>query len=143
MYNEYEYLTQKQIGEHFGVSSHQIGRWLVKVGLREDKWPTDRAKWDGFARKIEANGKTFFAWHREQTICELERFGYRRLAQELDGPAEQKHEFGLIPKEDGSFEVVGPTDKLAIRATEKQAAEEIVKILNLAAKHGKLTSLAL
>lgn len=84
----------------------------------------------------------FYAWHRERTISELERHGYRRLSQELDGPAEKKHDFGVIPLEDGSFDVVGPTDKLVIRATEREAAEELVRVLNVAAKYGKLKSLA-
>jgi len=84
----------------------------------------------------------FYGWHRTKTICELERYGYRRLAQELDGLSEEKHDFGVIPLEDGSFDVVGPTNKLTIRTTEKEAAEELVKILDLAVKHGKLKSLA-
>lgn len=142
MQQQYEFVTQTQIGEHFGVTSHQIGRWLKKVGLREGEWPSETAKWDGFVKKIDANGKTFFAWHRERTISELERHGYRRLAQELDQPADEKHDFNVTPLEDGMFEIVGPTDKLSIRATEKLAAEELVRVLNLAAKHGKLTSLA-
>lgn len=142
MQEQYEFVTQTQIGQHFGVTSHQIGRWLKKVGLREGEWPSETAKWNGFVKKIDANGKTFFAWHRERTISELERHGYRRAAQELDHPAEEKPLFGVTPLENGSFEVVCPTDKVTIRTTEKVAAEEIVKLLNLAAKHGKLTSLA-
>jgi len=142
MQEQYEFVTQTQIGQHFGVTSHQIGRWLKKVGLREGEWPSETAKWNGFVKKIDANRKTFFAWHRERTICELERHGYRRQSQELDEPAEKKHDFGVVPLENGSFDVVGPTDKLVIRATEKAAAEELVHVLNLAAKHGKLQSLA-
>lgn len=143
MYNDYEYLTQKQLGRLFGASPHQVGKWLIEVGLRtSDKKPSYKAHKEGYAEWINSGGKMFYAWHRERTTCELERHGYRRLAQELDGPVEQKHDFCVIPKEDGAFEVVGPTDKVSIRATEKLAAEEIVKLLNLAAKYGKLQSLA-
>lgn len=142
MREQYEFVTQTQIGKHFGVSSHDIGKWLVKVGLREGSWPSEKAKWDGLVKKIDANGKVFFAWHRERTISELERHGYRRLAQELDQPADDKPLFGVTPLEGEMFEIIGPTDKVSIRTTEKVAAEELVRVLNLAAKCGKLASLA-
>lgn len=143
MYNEYQYLTQKQLGKLFGATPHQVGKWLIEVGLRTaDKKPSYKAHKEGYAEWINSGGKMFYAWNRTKTISELERHGYRRQAQELDQTADEKHDFAVIPLEDGLFDVVGPTDKLVIRATEKAAAEEIVKLLNLAAKYGKLASLA-
>ena len=30
----FEFRTLTQIGEVFGASSHQVGKWLVEIGLR-------------------------------------------------------------------------------------------------------------
>jgi hypothetical protein len=35
----YHAMSQGQLGDLFGVTSHQIGRWLTEVGLRDDKKP--------------------------------------------------------------------------------------------------------
>ena len=31
---KYEFMSLTQIGEVFGTTSHQVGRWLAKIGLR-------------------------------------------------------------------------------------------------------------
>jgi hypothetical protein len=31
---KYEFMTLTQIGQIFGTTSHQAGRWLLKLGLR-------------------------------------------------------------------------------------------------------------
>jgi hypothetical protein len=100
MIPEFEFSTMRQLGRLFGVSSHEMGRWLVAIGLRSmDKRPS----YDAFDRKFVEQAPTgrgtgyFWVWHTEKTVAALERAGYRRIGQE-----EKK------PEPTGDVPLVGP-----------------------------------
>jgi len=67
------YMTMRQLGTLFGVSSHVIGRKLKEVGLRSaEGHPTDKAK-DGFFTKtvVVEQGFTLDLWHQENSLAVL------------------------------------------------------------------------
>jgi hypothetical protein len=71
----FDFVTQTQLGRRFGVTSHVIGRWLVKIGLRNsDKTPSKKAIDGGFVKQHwdDDRGIWFPVWHAEKTIAALE-----------------------------------------------------------------------
>jgi hypothetical protein len=60
-----EYLSQTELGKHFGVSSHVVGRWLREIGLRTPTGkPTSRAFDEGLVaqRPSRGIGTYFYVW---------------------------------------------------------------------------------
>jgi hypothetical protein len=81
LYPQFPTLNQRQIGEHFGVSSHVVGRWLKEVGLREPNGePTPSAVEAGFAEPVDLGDGThpFWVWQKK-TVDYLEQHGHPRL----------------------------------------------------------------
>lgn len=80
------YITMRELGTLFGVSSHVIGRWLVEIGLRTaQKRPSPAAFQGGYVQQGGLqNGGYFWIWHREMTIAALEQAGHQQVAQ--NGP---------------------------------------------------------
>ena len=80
LYPYFEYLTQKQLGQAFGVSGQKIGRWLIEEGVRGPNCrPTAEAEQTGLARAVEDGDVVFHSWHKERVVQILERAGHRRL----------------------------------------------------------------
>lgn len=47
-----EFLSQTELGQIFGVSSHRMGKWLVDLGLRyKNKKPSRPAFENGFVHQ--------------------------------------------------------------------------------------------
>jgi hypothetical protein len=65
------FLSLTELGKLYGVSSHQIGKWLKQVGLRtKDNKPSPRAFKEGY---VEQRGSTqpgtyYWIWHGEKTL---------------------------------------------------------------------------
>jgi hypothetical protein len=55
----YEYLNLGQLGEVFGTTSHQVGRWLTKIGLRYEsangKKPSRDAYSGGYVKDVQGH----------------------------------------------------------------------------------------
>lgn len=70
------YMSMRQIGESYNQTSHVIGRWLTRCGLREAGQPTEKAMQDGFCKKIYAEeiGIWIWVWHARKTLAVLENF---------------------------------------------------------------------
>ena len=86
-----EYLSQKELGKLFGVSSHVVGRWLIACDLRNDKgYPTNECQGNGMAK----NGNPGFQgihWHwNAQRTTKIFREAGHKLAAEL--PADLVYE---------------------------------------------------
>jgi hypothetical protein len=78
-----EYLTMREIGWLFGVSSHVIGRTLKKVGLRfEDGKPTRLAFVGSYCeqRWTQDHGNYCWIWSKDKTISILEKSGLQRTS---------------------------------------------------------------
>ena len=67
-----DFLTQTQLGKLYGVSSHQIGKWLKNLGLRtEDGKPSKKAIRDGMVKQAPSTqpGTYFWNWHKAKTCA--------------------------------------------------------------------------
>jgi hypothetical protein len=98
----FTHLTQTQIGELFGASSHQVGRWLVEVGLRmADKQTSRKAIEEGFVMTISTDfaPRGFPSWHKERTVPVLESHGHNRVGVRDEGRGEPLRELllGVVP----------------------------------------------
>lgn len=68
-----EYLSVTELGRHYGMSSHQVGRWLKNLGLRTDQGkPSSEAFALGYVsqRPSRQPGTYYWVWHG-QRINEL------------------------------------------------------------------------
>ena len=65
------FVNQAEIGRHFGGTSHDAGRWLDAIGLRQgSNKPTPRAFAEGFVTQADhKNGGYFYVWDRDKTIA--------------------------------------------------------------------------
>jgi hypothetical protein len=76
-----EYLTQRQLGRKYGVSSHQVGKWLVEWGLRsKDGRPSALAVINGIVKKEECQNKGhfFYRWN-EDVIAKYVNGGFKTM----------------------------------------------------------------
>ena len=70
------------LGILFGVTSHQIGKWLKQIGLRTPEGkPSPRAFEDGFVdqRGSTQPGTYYWVWHGARTQKVLEEAGFKAL----------------------------------------------------------------
>jgi hypothetical protein len=72
--NMERFATMRDIGKMYSVSSHVIGRWLTRCGLREGGQPTRKAIDGGFSKEIldQDRGIWFFVWNVARTTAALE-----------------------------------------------------------------------
>lgn len=131
MSDDGKHLTLTQLGVVFGVTSHKVGNWLVKVGLRtDDKHPSPKAFTEGFVSRCQSGAGYFYIWHKAKTIALLESEGHRRIDM-LVGPFEFRPGKRL-------FEVVDANGSVGVWAAGEEYARLLAHLLNIAHKHGKL-----
>ena len=121
----FEFLSQSQLGQMFGVSSLEMGRTLTALGLRRGSQPTERAERDGLVKVVTAGDVTFPAWHKERMVALLEQSGHKSKEQSapmdgdpcptLVGPFTLR---GNGPDGDG-YEIVGSDGKVALWCVEE------------------------
>ena len=76
-----DYKSMTDLGKLFGVSSHIIGRWLTRIGLRTPHGnPSRTARDQGMIRAIPngRNDDKYHIWHTEKTVAALEKAGHKR-----------------------------------------------------------------
>lgn len=68
-------MTMREIGKDYGVTSHVVGKWLTRIGLREGGQPTAKAKQGGFCEQVcdRDRGIYFYAWNAKKTLAALEQ----------------------------------------------------------------------
>ena len=138
-------LTQGQLGEFFGVSSHKIGRWLIEVGLRTSEMePSNKAIEGRFMQMHSTDyGPRFPVWDKEKTVKALELAGHKR-SQAADEPKESM----VTPTgpftarrssaDGGGFEIVGGDSTVAVWCRGERFAGRLALLLTVADRHGKL-----
>ena len=79
----FEFRTLTQIGEVFGASSHQVGKWLVEIGLLTEGKRPSTAAFDGeFVTQGPSRGNGYnWVWHSVRTVAALEKAGHRRIPE--------------------------------------------------------------
>lgn len=137
----YRLLTQTQIGQLFGATSHDVGRWLVQCGLRNEKTkkPSIEAHRDGYCDQAPSGVGTGYcwAWDAEKTVQRLVEAGHRLLAELPESlvPASILNGPFQISKTSPS-EVLNGDGTLAARTVGNRNAKIIMKLLELAERHG-------
>lgn len=130
MFEHFEFVSMKQLGQLFGATSHQIGRWLVEAGLRtKGLQPSQRAIEGGFIDMVTLDDGTQFAsWHREKIIEALEKAGHCRVdctpTEQVVGP------FSVRISEAGVVEILDGRELSCCVATNKDIAVKLVRQLN-------------
>ena len=140
---KFEFMTQTQIGELFDVSSHQIGKWLVEIGLRTlKKHPSGLAFDGGFVSQAPSRNDGYnWAWHSAKTVTALEKAGHRRIPNPpsyLVEPPKLKGPFGNGGNTANGYDVVNGDGSVAIVVTGEKNADFVVKLLNFADDKGAL-----
>jgi hypothetical protein len=75
----HEYVTMKEIGQIFGMTSHKVGSALKAMGLRNrDGKPSDRAHQEKLVRQkwTEDGANYLWAWHVDKTVAFLVEAGH-------------------------------------------------------------------
>lgn len=137
LYPQFPTLNQRQLGEHFGVTSHVVGRWLKSAGLREPTGqPSPAAIEGGFVEQVDlGDGHPFWAW-RKKTVPFLEEQGHLRPLVALPDAASQTYLVGpFIARscgEDGDgHEVVDANGTVGVWVRGEDNAKAVVALMNL------------
>lgn len=139
----FAYMSLRQLGELFGVTSHKVGKWLKDLELRDEEGlPTKKAHEGRFCKQAVAGEKcTLWVWHSEKTVAALKEDGHPMLLDPprdlvspaiLNGPftvRATKNSFCVIENADGSD---------CIRVNNSMTADVIVRLLNAAHRSGHL-----
>ena len=139
---KYQFLTQTQLGSLFGASSHEIGKWLTDVGLRDKKTkkPTNEAHRGGFCETAPSGQVGYhWVWHAEKTVTALRENGHRlseTLPNELVTPPELTGPF-LVESGAGRH-ILNHEGEVVVRTTSDQNAQVILRLLNAAHRSGAL-----
>lgn len=135
-------MSLSQLGELFGATSHDVGKWLVDVGLRNSE--TKKPSWEAYHNGYYVNAsKTLsfpsWEWDAELTVAKLKQAGHNIIAtppESLVG----------VPPLNGPFrlqgnDVINTDGTLAARAATRRNAEALHRLLDLAHRAGALNKL--
>ena len=128
------YVNQTRLGEFFGGTSHDVGRWLDAIGLRSGGYPTRMAFAGGY---VSSAGLQYgYRWHRDKTIAALEQAGHKRVPQK--STAKIKGPFSTIENGHNAFQILSGDGTVAIWVIGQENADFVTRLLNLAHKHRRL-----
>jgi hypothetical protein len=144
---KYEFMSLTQIGQVFGTTSHQAGRWLAKLGLRtqgkQGLRPSKEAFEGGYVKDVPSRGQGYvWAWHSEKTVKALENAGHRvcispsnelLAACTLNGPFQHRR------NQQAGFEIINGDGTVAITVVGDQNARFLCDLLNLAERRGVIS----
>jgi hypothetical protein len=138
---KYEFMTQTQLGQLFGVTSHEIGKWLVEIGLRTDRKAPSHLAFDGdyVTQALGRNDCYNWVWHAGKTVAALEEAGHRRVPNPppyLVDPPKLVGPFMTRENARNGIDVVNADGSVAIVVSGHRNAEFLVKVLNLADEKG-------
>ena len=139
LYPQFPTLNQRQIGEHFGVSSHVVGRWLAECGLRDAGVPSPAAIDAGFVEQVDPGDgrRPFFAW-RKKTVDHLESLGHMRAPVPAEEPVSTTRLTGpFTGRRSGGegFEIVDGNGLVGVWVRGEENANTLVKLMNLGHEH--------
>lgn len=137
-----DYLSQTELGKLFGATSHEVGKWLLDIGLRNE-WmkPSKRAFDEGFISSTGTNrgsvGGYFYVWEKEKTVAALQAAGHRlkpHFDPAIDGRLRGPFEAKQISA--NGFELSDAEGHVAIIVMGTKNTDRVTAVLNLAFKHG-------
>lgn len=142
---DFEFLSMKQLGKMFGVTSHKIGKWLIEIGLRDrNRQPTQRAVNGGYCREhTDEDGIRFVVWHREKVTKLLVDAGHQlanQPAQAIPQPVKRKppsDPYKLITDKNGGHQIVNQ-EGVDILTRDPKWLSRLVAMIDQASKKGYL-----
>ncbi len=140
---KYRLMTLTQLGSLFGTTSHQVGKWLVEIGLRTTKGKPSPKAFDGkLCETAPSHGQAYqWAWVVDKVVPTLELAGHRRINPpplELVDPPSLTGPFSEKKCDDGRIEIVGGDGEVSVIVVGSRNAKLVVSLLNLAHRYGKL-----
>lgn len=140
---KHNYLTQTQLGKLFDCSSHEIGKRLFAIGLRDQKGkPSTEAFAGGFCQQLPSRNDGYcWGWNAEKTTQALEKAGHKRAfppPEDLVDTPWLKGPFSLRKSSENGFEVLNGDGQVSAWVFGEENANFVVRLLNLADQHGKL-----
>lgn len=142
-----EHVTQTELGQIFGVSSHVIGDWFVEVGLKtETKHASGYAHNGGFITTVSNKSWGYkWMWHAQKTVTALIEAGHHPVSPppgNLIEPSTIKGPFICRLNENGTHEIVGNDGFPAVWVVGDHNATVVTKLLNLADQSGVIERMA-
>ena len=140
---KYEFMTMTQIGQLFGVSSHQIGKWLVEIGLRTGGKSPSRAafEYDFVTQAPSRNDCYNWVWNSARTVAALEKAGHERISNPppyLVDPPKLNGPFKKRMNGQNGYDIVHGDGSVAIVVSGERNAEFLLRVLNLAHEKGTI-----
>ena len=138
------HMNMTELGQLFGVSSHQVGKWLKELGLRKKDGSPSSEAYNRQLIRCNFNENGTYNWNAERTVAFLEESGHERIPNpppELVAPPLLVGPFTLKKAENDCWHLVGPEREVAISVTGHSNAQVVGKILNLAHTSGYLDRL--
>jgi hypothetical protein len=137
----FTYMSLSQLGEIFGVSNQQVGKWLIELGLRTDNnKPSSDAFRGGYVEQMPSRNQGYtWSWHSQKTVSALEAAGHLRVLNplpELVQPPTLNGPFSIRNCRDGTHQIVSSDGSVAVAVVGEQNAAFLKKVLNCADKAG-------
>lgn len=137
---KYPRLTLTQLGELYGVTNQQVGKWLFEAGLRDEQNKPTRTAHDGdYCETAPSRNNCYlYVWRPEKVVPVLERHGHKMLPLpplDLVEPPALSGPFGVRTDSKGFTEVNNADGTVAALVPGQVNAERLVQVLNLAHKH--------
>lgn len=142
----YTHMTQTQLGELFGVTSHKIGQWLKDLGFRdEDGKPTEVAH-DGHFCKQAPSGPSGYhwVWDSKKTVAALledQHLLVPNPPQNLVAPTILNGPFSVRKSGSQEFVIENGDGSASVWANNQMTADVVARILNLAHDKGVIDRL--
>ncbi|TWT62874.1 hypothetical protein [Rubinisphaera italica] len=127
--HDFPFVTQKQLGEVFGVSNLEMGRLLQKIGFRDQHL---KIRPEMFAQGICQNTDGITGWNRERTIAALEKAGFKRPIDRATLPTGPFK----IESEGGGKCLLDSSGNVCMRVYGDEFGEKIAEVMRLAFEKG-------
>jgi len=142
----YSHMTQTQLGELFGVTSHKIGQWLKDLGLRdEDGKPTEEAHDDHYCKQAPSGPTGYhWVWDSHKSVTAFLEAGHLLVPnppQNLVAPTILNGPFCVRNSAGSEFVIVNGDGSVSLWANNKITADVVTRILNAAHDSGHLNRL--
>lgn len=137
----FEFMSLTQIGEIFNVSNQQVGKWLVKLGLRTTaNKPSREAFEGGYVEAGPSRNQGYnWVWKSDKTVAALTAAGHKLAvhpACELLAPCQLNGPFEVRTNPSFGFEVVNGDGSVALWVRGKQNSKFLCDLLNVAHRNG-------
>ena len=136
----FEYMSMTQIGELFGVSSQQVGKWLASMGLRtDDNRPSRKAYVEHFVKEGPSRNQGYnWVWNSEMTVAAIESAGHKRVFPaplSLVSPAVLVGPLSLKSGADGNFRIENRDGEPVLIGQGEKNGAVLLRVLEAADRH--------